>query len=157
MKTCHLLRRLLPGLLFLPFIVRAENGLPLNEISTRAYRYFHKTWSAVKDETWYKTDKELIVSFKSNGHLKKAFFNPRGSFLYSIEYYPGIDLSPDVTGMIQKKYPDFQIDAVTQVSNPDRVLYFVHIKNASFIRTISVIEEKVEVYEELINGDPRRD
>jgi len=70
---------------------------------------------------------------------------------------PGWDLSPDVTGMIQKKYPDFQIDAVTQVSNPDRVLYFVHIKNTSFIRTISVIEEKVEVYEELINGDPRRD
>jgi len=160
MKACHLFRRLLPGLLLMPFLVRAENGgpiasnVPLNEISVRAYRYFHKAWPAIKDEVWYKTGKEYIVSFRNDPHHKKAYFNLSGFFLYSIEYYPGKDLSADVAGVVQKKYPGYQIGIVTQVSNQEKAIYYLKIENSTSIKTLSFIDGKLEVCEELINGGP---
>ena len=158
MKACHLFRRLLPGLLFLPFIVRAEYGgpiasnVPLNEISVRAYRYFHKAWPTIKDEVWYKTGKEYIVSFRNHPHRKRAYFNLRGIFLYSIEYYPGEEISADVTGMIQKKYPGYQIGIVTQVSSQEKTIYYLKIENSSSIKTLSLIDGKLEICEELIKS-----
>jgi hypothetical protein len=154
MKTCHLFRHLLPVLLFLPFIVRADSGgndgpivsnVPLNEIHVRAYRYFHKAWPAIGDEAWYKTDKEYIVSFRSNSHLKKAYFNLRGVFLYSLEYYAGKDAAAGLSGMVLKKFPDYQIDIVTEVSNGTRTVHYLTIKNGSCIKTISIIDGKMDV------------
>lgn len=137
----------------------AESGgpvvanVPLNEINVRAYRFFHKEWSAISEEVWYRTDKEFIVSFSTNSHRKRAFFNLRGIFLYSLEYYAGNDLAADLAVLIQNKYPGYQIKVVTEVSNLERTTYFINIENSSSIKTLSVVNGKMEVYEELINGD----
>src|SRR6516225_2038584 len=98
MKTALLARHVLPErffmpirhvvfvLLFIPFTIHAESGsawsdggpvtsnVPLNEVSVRAYRFFHKQWPAITNEAWYKTDKEFIVTFSKAGHRKKVFF-----------------------------------------------------------------------------------
>jgi len=158
MKACSLWRLLLSGVLLLPFVSRAGNGgpissnVPLNEISVRAYRYFHTTWPSIRDEVWYKTDKAFIVSFKNDAHRKKAFFNLRGVFLYSMEYYPGEDLSAEVAAVVLRKFPDHRIGIVTQVSNRGKTWFYVKIENGSVLRTLSIIDGKVEVCEELINS-----
>ena len=172
MKTALPLRHMLSVVLFLPFFVHAESGLsrpaafsiggeggpvvsnvPLNEISVRAYRFFHKEWAAVNDEVWYRTDKEFIVVFSANAHRKKAFFNLRGIFLYSLEYYAGKDISPALEELVKNKYPDYHIKVVTELSTIDKTSYFISIENNDFVKTLSVIDGKMEVFEELINGD----
>jgi len=161
MKTLPLLRSLLAVALLLPYLSWAEDGhdgdvnstIPLNEINVRAYRYFHKTWPAAEGETWYRTDKEYIALFKTRTHLKKVFFSRQGSFLYCIEYYPGVDLPVDVARSVREKYPDFEINAVTMVSREEKVVYFVHIKNALSFKTLSIIDGVLKVQEEMINGE----
>ncbi|HVU56400.1 MAG TPA: hypothetical protein VHD83_15150 [Puia sp.] len=37
-------------------------NVPLNEVSVRAYRYFHKEWPAVAGEVWYKMDGQKDIS-----------------------------------------------------------------------------------------------
>lgn len=172
MKTSRPLRHLLSVVLFLPFFVQARSGysrpvasaiseeggpiasnVPLNEISVRAYRFFHKEWSAIKNEVWYRTDKEFIVTFFHNSHRKKAFFNLRGNFLCSLEYYSGKDLSEALAGTIKNKFPDYQIKVVTEVASQEKTSYFITIENKAYIKTLSIVNGKLEVIDELINGD----
>ena len=154
---------MVPMILLFPLFIHAESragddggpitaNLPLNEVSIRAYRYFHREWPAVAGETWYKTDGQLMVTFLSHEHRMKAFFNLKGAFLYSLEYYAGKDISADIGAMIRNKYPDSQIKVVTEVSNMDKTAFYVTIENSATVRTLSIVNGKMEVVGELING-----
>jgi len=160
MKTSFLFRHLLPVVLFLPLIVHAGGdggpitaNVPLNEVSVRAYRFFHKEWPAITDEVWYKTDKEFMVVFSSHAHRIKTFFNLKGVFLYNLEYYAGKDIAADMAVMIRNKYPSYQIKVVTEVSSLDQKAYYITIENSALVKTLSIVNGKMEVLNELTNGD----
>jgi len=172
MKTSFLHRHLLLVVLLLPFFVHAEQGpgvpdhlypggdggpitanVPLNEVSVRAYRYFHKQWLAVVDEAWYKMDGQLMATFLSHSHLIKVFFNLKGAFLFNLEYYAGKDIATELSTMIRNKYPGCQIKVVTEVSSLDQKAYYITMENSALVRTISIVNGKMEVLSELSNGD----
>jgi hypothetical protein len=172
MKTSRLLRHLLSVVLFLPFIVQARSGysreavltvseeggpvasnVPLNEISVRAYRFFHKEWPGIKDEVWYRTEKEFIVTFSNNSHRKKAFFSLKGIFLYSLEYYSGKEISDALAAMVKNEFPDYQIKVVTELVSMEKKSYFITIENNAYVKTLSFMNGELEVIDELINGD----
>jgi hypothetical protein len=159
MKSSFFLRHLLPVILLLPLFVHASGddgpitaNLPLNEVSIRAYRYFHKEWPVISGETWYKAENELMVVFSSHAHRMKAFFNLKGAFLYSLEYYAGKDLSTELATLLRNKFPSFRINTVTEVSNQDQTAFYITIENSAQVKTLSVINGKVQVLSELING-----
>lgn len=160
MKSSFLHRHLLPVALLLPFFVHAGGdggpitaNVPLNEVSVRAYRYFHREWPAVADEAWYKMDGQLMATFLWQGHRIKVFFNPKGAFLYNLEYYAGWDIAPELSTMIRNKYPDCRIKVVTEVSTPDQKAFYITIENSALVRTLSIVNGKMEVVSELSNGE----
>lgn len=173
MKTYSLLRHLLPAVLFFPLIIHAETGsyghavhrtggegggpvtanVPLNEVSIHAYRYFHKEWPEITSEAWYKTDKEFIVVFTNHSHLERAFFSLKGVFICSLEYYAGKDMAPEMAEAIQSKYPGYQIKVVTEVAANDKTAYYITLENSSMIKTLSIVNGKMEITGEMVNGD----
>jgi hypothetical protein len=132
-----------------------RSNVRLNEINIHAFRHFRKRFPAVSGETWVKVDQGYIVSFMENSQRNQARFDSRGGFLYSLKYYSGGDVSNDLSGLIKKKYPDYLIDIVTEITDGERVFYLVKIENPSSVKTLSVTEGRVEVFEELINGGIR--
>ena len=173
MKVCLPVRTLLMGVLLLPALTNGQivsschtsyqlgtegnsfsSNVPLNQIKIKAFRYLHLQFPTLSGESWFKSPEGLTASFSETNLLYKAFFNKRGSFLYSLKYYPGQDLSEDLRKPIQKLYPGYDIGLVTEVNNGEKVFYAVRIENSSYLKTLTFCEGKMEVSEELINGRP---
>lgn len=128
-------------------------NVPLNEINIHAYRHFHRMFpTATSDEYWFKSAEGYQVSFVLGGLRHQAYFDSRGGFLYSLKYYSGTKLQRQTADMVSKKYPEYQIDVVTEITDGDKTFYLVKILNPSAVKTLSVCEGKIEVLEELING-----
>jgi len=174
MNACLLFFNLLLGMAIFPYMSDAQNtsvlpvsykfggerdrvnsNVPLNEINIHAFRHFRKRWPAVTGESWIKGQDGYTVSFTENSLRCQARFDARGGFLYSLRYYCGATISGDLAGLIQRTYPGYIIDVVTEITNGEKVLYLVKVENSSSVKTLSVSEGKVEVFEELINGGVR--
>ncbi|HZE84188.1 MAG TPA: hypothetical protein VE035_07750, partial [Puia sp.] len=117
-----------------------------------AYRHFQKLFPTVSGEYWLKTSEGYIVSFALNSFLQRAHFNLRGNFLCSEKCYGEKDLLPDTWMEIKTKYPDYRIDVVTEITNGVRTFYLLKIESYFSVKTISFIDGKMEVTEDLVNG-----
>lgn len=170
MKAC-LLRCLLFGLALAPCLTNAQNeilptvythnepgggitcNVPLNEINIHAFRHFHRLFSSgTTAEYWFKSEEGFQVSFLKDGQRNQAYFDSHGGFLYSLKYYSGSRI-PTVAGdIVRRKYTDYQIDVVTEITDGDKTFYLVKIINPGSVKTLSVCEGKIELIEELVNG-----
>jgi len=129
-----------------------NSNVSLNEISVHAYRHFQKLFPTVSGEYWLKTSEGYIVSFALNSFLQRAHFNLRGNFLCSEKYYGEKDLPLNTWMEIKKKYPDYRIDVVTEITTENGIFYLLKIECYSSVKTISFIDGKIEVMEDLANG-----
>ena len=171
MMACHIFHRLLMGVVLLPCLVAAQQNfirpagypvdgstrtvggdLPLNEINIHAYRYLHKNWPSAVNEMWSRTGKGFAVYFMEQGIRNRVFFNSKGGFLSAMKYYAAANLNADLAGMVKKRYPDFVVQVVTEVTDGNRTCYFIRIGNGHTLRTLSFNDGKLEIYEELVNA-----
>jgi ribosomal protein L21E len=84
----------------------------------------------------------------------RVFFNERGRFLLMAKYYPGDYISPELAGMVYKRYPGYTIKVVTEITDGRKSSYVVNIRNSTSIKNLSITDGKIELRDELINGDP---
>jgi len=151
MIACHIFRRLAMGMIFLPYVLIAQPNYR-NDINIHAYRYFHKNWPSVVGEVWSKTGDGYAVSFTESSFRNRAFFNPRGGFLFALKCYSAEKISPELAGIVEKKYPDYRIKVVTEITDGNKIFYRVTIENVASVKTLSIIDGKPEVIEDLVNG-----
>jgi len=180
MNACLNIRTLLTGLILLPVLAIAQSqyarttsydpmekgaginragegagitsNVPLNEINIHAFRHFHRRFPAVSGESWVKSVDGYIVSFMEDASRHQAHFDSRGGFLYTVKYYTGKGLSRDCISSVKKRFPDYAIGVVTEIGNGEKTFYFVRIADNSLVKTLSIVDGKIEVVEDLING-----
>lgn len=131
------------------------SNVPLNEISSSAYRHFQKLFPAgTTNEYWYVSADGYQVSFMKDNHHHQAFFDRHGAYRYSLLYYPGKEI-PRVPGdLIKAKYPEYKIDVVTEITDGEKTFHLVKIVNPVSIKTLSVCDGRIELLEDLINITP---
>jgi hypothetical protein len=173
MKACHPLINCCLALLLAPALASAQNNyypaaytyneegsvissnVPLNEINIHAYRHFHRLFPAgTGREFWYVSADGYQVSFLLGGRHYQAYFDKRGAFRYSLKYYSGKEIPRGPGDVINAKYPDYQIDVVTEITDGEKTFYLVKIISPANIKTLSVTDGKIEMLEELINDRP---
>ena len=171
MNACLLLPCLVLGLGLAPCITHAQHvistatytyndpgnsiscNVPLNEINIHAYRHFHRMFpTGTSGEYWFKSAEGYQVSFVQEGLRHQAYFDLRGGFLYSLKYYAGAKMAVGPAEIIRKKYPDYGIDVVTEITDGEKTFYLVKIINPANVKTLSVCDGKIELLEELVNG-----
>ncbi|HTI91075.1 MAG TPA: hypothetical protein VL727_10830 [Puia sp.] len=171
MKACLLLRIWVLGLVLAPCFTNAQHqiaqavytyndpensiscNVPLNEINIHAYRRFHRLFpTGTTGEYWFKSAEGYQVSFVQDALRHQAYFDLRGSYLYSLKYYGGTKMPGGPAEVVRKKYPGFGIEVVTEITDGEKTFYLVKIVNPSSVKTLSVCEGKVELLEELVNG-----
>jgi len=174
MKAC-LMYCLLAGLLWAPCYTTAQNeispatyryselpggsggdiscNVPLNEISIHAYRHFHRLFSSgVSSEYWFKSAEGYQVSFVRDALRHQAYFDIRGTYLYSLKYYAGTKMPKVSADLVKRKYPGYQLDVVTEITDGEKVFYLVKVISDESVKTLSVSDGKIEVLEDLVNG-----
>jgi hypothetical protein len=173
MKACHLLLLCFFGLILAPALASAQNeyhhavytyneegtvissNVPLNEINAHAYRHFHRLFPAgTSGEYWFASIEGYQVSFLLGGRHYQAYFDRRGAFRYSLQYYSGKEIPRGPGDLIRDKYPDYQIDVVTEITDGEKTFYLVKIVSPANIKTLSVADGKIEMLEDLINNRP---
>lgn len=173
MKACPLPINCCLALLLAPTLALAQNNyhpaaytyneggtvissnVPLNEINTRAYRHFHRLFPmGTSGEFWFVSAEGYQVSFLLDGRHYQAYFDKRGAFRYSLKYYAGKEIPRAPGDVINSKYPDYQIDVVTEITDGEKTFYLVKIVSPANIKTLSVADGKIDVLEELINNRP---
>lgn len=130
-----------------------RSNVPLNEINIRAFRHFRRRYACgATGEYWFKSAEGYQVSFNLGGHHQLAFFDTHGIFLYSMKCYDGKEIPRETGELIKRKFPDYKIDVVTEITDGAKTFYRVQIINPSFVKTISMVDDRIEVTEDLING-----
>ncbi len=167
MKACQLILPLLIGLLVIPFFAAAQNDLypaaytyndqgntissnvPLNAISTRAWRNFHQRFR-VEDgtENWFASNDGYQVGFTVKGVHYQASFDLRGSYRYSLHYYAGKEIPRDPGDLLQRKYPDLKPNIVTEITDGEKTVYLVRMVGLSGIKIVSVCDGEIKVIQE---------
>lgn len=157
MNACRYIRALLLCAVLLPLFSKGQtpsiiSNVPINEINIRAFRHFHQRFPSVLGESWAKLPDGYIVSFMENSFRHQAHFDQRGGFLCLVKYYEGKDLSRDLTVFLGRRFPDYSIGVVTEITDGEKTFYRIKIENASFVKTLSICDGQTEILEEWING-----
>ena len=167
MKASHLLTCWCMGLILSPCLSFAQNdfhpaaytyndegntvtsNVPLNEINAHAWRNFHRLFpAATGEETWLLSDGGYKVSFNIHGVQYQAWFGNHGVYRYSLHYYSGKEIPRDPGDLIRRKYPDYQLNIVTEITNGEKTVYLVRLINSMHIKTVSVCDGDLRVVEE---------
>ena len=97
----------------------------MNQVSSRAYKYFLKNFPDVKNEVWIQTEEGCTAYFHDEQQVVKLFFNTRGGFNYSKKTYGVIDFSPELIGIVMNRFPSYKIGNVKEINDGLRDLFEV--------------------------------
>ena len=115
-----------------------SSNVPLNEISTKAFRYLAKHFPGIAGETWTKNISGYTAVFWDHGTLTKLYFNPRGGFYFSLRYYLNGELKNDVRQIVTRAFPTYKIAIVTEAFDGMRTQYGINISNGEKIKMVNV-------------------
>jgi hypothetical protein len=173
MKACRLLSYWCFGLILVPCFTSGQTNIrptaytynedgnnissnvPLNEINSRAWRNFHHTFRTVTgDENWFYSDQGYRVSFVQGGHHYEAYFDERGGYRYSLHHYAGKEIPREPGDLLRWKYPEYQLNVVTEITDGEKIVYLVRLVNPTHILTVSLCEGDLQVIgeERISNG-----
>jgi hypothetical protein len=175
MKACHLLTCWCIGLILTPCLGFSQSdyhpaaytyndegnaissNVPLNEINAHAWRNFHRLFpTAAGEEKWVSSVEGYKVSFNVHGQQYQALFGNHGAYRYSLHYYPGKEIPREPGDLIRRKYPEYQLNIVTEITDGEKTVYLVRLVSPIHIKTLSVCDGELRVVEDeaINNGQP---
>lgn len=173
MKACRRLRYWCLGLILVPCLSFGQmdirptaftsndqgntiiSNVPLNEINTHAWRNFHRFFRSFSgDENWFYSDQGYRVAFLQNGYHYEAYFDDRGNYRYSLHHYAGKEIPREPGGLLKRKYPDYQLNVVTEITDGEKIVYLVRLVSPTTVKTISLCEGDIQLIgeEHISNG-----
>jgi hypothetical protein len=117
------------------------------KINSKAVKNFHSTYKQVSYSSWsiLKDNSQLCV-FQISSVKYRAFYDPNGSWSYTVSSYDGKELDKDLQKWIRDIYFDVQIVYVDQVDLKDnRRIYIVEVQDEKSIKKIRIEGEDMEV------------
>jgi len=121
-----------------------SSNVPLNEINTRAFRYFRKRYPAVENEKWVWTDKGMSVVMEDSASQTRIFFDDKGSFISSAKAYTEYGMGPVLKDELSKLFPDYKILSITEDFDGHKILYWITMSKDQSIKSVEVRSEDGE-------------
>jgi hypothetical protein len=126
-------------------------NVPLNEISSKAFKDFSTHYSTSNNEKWFKTPKYIMASFKNDSIFYKVYYSKRGSFLYSYKYYDEKKCQQDLKEMLQYVYPEFHILNIVELYEKRRIVYGINLTNDAITKTVELDNGELKTLDEFQN------
>lgn len=123
-----------------------SSNVPLNEINIHAWRSFHRIFRTVAgDENWFCSDQGYRVAFVQKGYHYEAYFDDRGGYRYSLHHYAGKEIPREPGDFLKRKYPDYQLNVVTEITDGEKIVYLVRLVSPTTIKTISLCDGDIQL------------
>ena len=123
-----------------------SSNVPLNEINIHAWRNFHRIFRKVAgDENWFYSDQGYRVAFLRRGYHYEAYFDDRGGYRYSLHHYAGKDIPREPGDILKRKYPDYHLNVVTEITDGEKIVYLVRLVSTTTIKTISLCDGDIQL------------
>jgi hypothetical protein len=127
------------------------SNVPLNEISSKAFKHFVKNYSAITNEKWIKIPDGIVAIFTNDSVLNKIFYNRKGTFLYSYKYYDEKKCRVDLKKMVEQVYPQFHITCAIELFDGQNIVYGIKITNNEITRTLELNNGEIKILDEFQN------
>jgi hypothetical protein len=120
----------------------------LNEVNTKALRYFKKQYKDINDEKWYTLSNGYLAEFNANSSKNLVVYDKKGNWKFTISYYDEKNLPPEIRSIVKPTYYDYTISRVEEIHVNDKIIYLVHIQNETSLKTVRVCNGEMELMEE---------
>ncbi len=134
-----------------PVVENNDNSI-LKDINPKAIKDFKKTYAA-RNKTWYKAENGFIASF-CLGEIKNIVaYNIKGKWQYTIRTYNEDKLSRNIRATVKHTYYDYSITLVEEIHTSDKIVYMVHMQDATSWKIVQVSADgEMELLENLNKG-----
>lgn len=127
------------------------SNVPLNEINSKAFKNFAKTYSTINNEKWVKVSNGIIVTFISDSIFYRIGYSEKGMFLYSYKYYTEKNCKNELKKMIQYIYPQYHISTVVELYDGHKLVYGINITNNEITRSLELDNGEIKTLDEFQN------
>lgn len=120
----------------------------MNNINVSAVRDFVKRFHEPDSARWFKLkDASLFVKFKRPDTVFRVAYNPRGSWIYTIQTYHEKQMPRDIRAIVKSTYYDYSITQVDEIDHIDAAgtVYIVYVKDDTSWKTLRVCNGEMDV------------
>jgi hypothetical protein len=88
----------------------------------------------------------------SDGAEHRVFYDKKGYWDATIKYYDEKKLPPDVRAIVKSTYYDYSITSVQEIQKGNKIVYLVHMQDATTLKSVKVCDGEMEVIAEFNKG-----
>ena len=119
-------------------------------VSSKAVKYFKKTFKNATDEKWYEMPDGYRANFTEKGVRCRLDYDKDGNWLHTIRYYDEKKLPGEVRQLVASSYADYSITAVEAIEAPrDVKFYVIHLEGHTNWINIKVSDNEINELERI--------
>jgi hypothetical protein len=117
----------------------------VNTVNQKAMLDFKKTFKDVNNEKWYQVKTGFLAEFSFNETKNRVVYDTKGNWRFTVSYYAEKNLPAEIRAIVKPVYYDYTISRVEEVHAGDKIIYIVHVQNASSLKTLRVCEGEMDL------------
>jgi hypothetical protein len=131
-------------------ITVSDDIVTVNKASLRAMSNFLKDYKQANNPEWtLLRDRSHLCVFTISGIPYRAFYNPNGSWSYTVSSYDGKLLNKVIHDRIQSVYYNYRILYVNQIDlSSYKTIYLVEIQDEKSIKKVRVADEEMDIIQD---------
>jgi len=130
-------------------------NVPLNEISTRAFRHFVKDFGHIPSATWRKGERGYSVKFYSaDSVLHIVDYDLRGGRCDDHLYYNDANAPADIRAWMARVYSGDSILFVNELNDGSKSIYNVGLTAKGELRIVEIRNEEIRTIQLFVKNSP---
>ena len=122
--------------------------VPVNELSTKAFRHFNKEFGFVQNESWFKLKDGYTAKFQLDAIQYRIGYNKKGNWVNTVKVYHEPELNQTIRHIVKSTYYDYAISLVEELTVKNTTFYVVHIEDNKVFKKLYVNDGEMMILEE---------
>jgi hypothetical protein len=110
-----------------------------DSINDRAVAAFQKDFHKASDVSWASTSNYVMATFMMDNETQIAYYDFQGNLIGVVHHMLTSDLPADLRKDIKKRYSNYWVSELFQITTDEGVYYYIRLKNAD--ETIALTTE----------------
>jgi len=109
------------------------------DATDRAIASFQKDFSQASDVSWASTSNYVLATFSMDNQTQFAYYDFQGNLIGIVHHILTSSLPADLSKDIKKRYSNYWVSELFQITTDEGVYYYIRLKNAN--ETIALTTE----------------
>jgi hypothetical protein len=109
--------------------VTIEASTPIGAVNTKIGNSFNEDFKDAVGVTWYKLNKNYLVTFISGNMKNDALYRKNGVMVYNVGYGKEENLPKDVRAIVKSQYYGYSIVGILKVNQDEREVWIVNMED----------------------------